>query len=205
MQNQAHGHLDSNQLLKAVVSEADLPRPLRDHLDQCPACRQEVDRLAARFNAIGKMARDTSPDALGRVRLPEDRRRFFLGRRIGLRPALGMAVAMVLLMMLVLYQPFGERPSLLPRIPAVKQTAEPTLTPEAEAQLFAEIQALLRNPLPEDYQQISGGVEGGGFGVWDDPTDLIVPDLDEDADAQERFSYTAPGKDSPDGRQYPID
>ena len=126
---------DSDQLLKAVVSESDLHRDLRAHLKRCPACRQEVARLAARFGAIGKMARDISPDALGRVRLPDTRRRFFLGRRIGLRPALGMAVAMALLMMMALYQPFGNRPS---PIPAVTQTAEPTLTPAAEDQLLAE-------------------------------------------------------------------
>jgi hypothetical protein len=182
MQNLSHGHLDSDQLLKAVVSEGDLPRPLRAHLKQCLVCRQEVDRLAARFGAIGKMARDISPDALGRVRLPERRRRFFLGRRIGLRPALGMAVAMVLLMMMALYQPFGHRSSPLPGIPAEKQTAELDLTLAAEAQLFAEIQALLRNPLPDDYQQLSG--EDGGLGVLDDPTDFIVPDLDEDQEAE---------------------
>jgi hypothetical protein len=182
MQNLSHDHLDSDQLLKAVVGESDLPRPLRAHLKQCPVCRQEVDRLAARFGAIGKMARDISPDALGRVRLPERRRRFFLGRRIGLRPALGMAVAMVLLVMMALYQPFGHRSSPLPEIPAVKQTAEVNLTPAAEAQLFVEIQALLRNPLPDDYQQLSG--EEGGWGTSEDPTDFIVPDLDDDQEAE---------------------
>jgi hypothetical protein len=188
MENQVHAHLDSDQLLEAVVRESELTPDLRAHLKQCPTCRQEVDRLAARFGAIGKMARDISPDALGRVRLPETRRRFFLGRRIGLRPALGLSVAMVLLLMMALYRPLGHRTGPTPTVPTVTPTAELNLTTEDEVQLFAEIQALLRNPLPDDYQQLGGGGEDVGFGVLDDPTDLIVPDVDEDA--EEEFGFT---------------
>lgn len=177
MENVEHAHLDSDALLKAVVSESDLPRDLRAHLKQCPACRREVDRLAARFGAIGRMARDISPDALGRVRLPEKRRRFLFGRRVGLRPALGMAVAMALFMLMALYQPFGHR--FKPTEPAPVQRAEILLSPEAEAELFAEIQNLLRDPLPDDYRQLAGG--DSLFGEPGDPTDYIVPDVDLDA------------------------
>lgn len=174
-------HLNSDQLLQAVVSEADLPRGLRAHLKQCPACRQEIDRMAARFDAIGRMARETSPDALGRVRLPDRRRRFFLGRRVGLRPALGMAVAMVLLMMIALYQPMGHRSTPMVAQPPLER-AELRLDPEAEAQLLAEIHALLSNPLPEEYQQFAGeDVADGDLG---DPTEFIVPDLEMETDEE---------------------
>jgi hypothetical protein len=178
MQKRAQDHLTSDQLLQAVASESDLPRHLRTHLSQCTVCRQEVDRLSDRFSAIGKMARDISPDALGRVRLPERRRRFFLGRRVGLRPALSMAVALVLLMMIVLYRPLGHRSTPIPpaTAPAVTATAEQTLNPEAEARLFAEIQDLLHNPLPEDYRQLSG--EESLFGIAEDPTYFIVPEVE---------------------------
>ncbi|MDJ0780474.1 MAG: hypothetical protein QNJ22_00810 [Desulfosarcinaceae bacterium] len=176
----AHPHLNSDQLLQAVVSENELTRDLRSHLNRCATCRLEVDRLARRFNAIGRMARELSPDALGRVRLPDRRRRFFLGRRVGLRPALGMAVAMVLLLMIALYQPLGHRST--PTMPAMPDTAG--LTPEAEAQLFAEIQALLHNPLPNDYQNLFGAEER--FGDVQDLTDFIVPDVE--AEAEEELS-----------------
>ena len=173
-------HLNSDQLLHAVVNESDLPRDLRAHLKQCPPCRQEVDRLAARFGAIGRMARDISPDALGRVRLPEKRRRFFLGRRVGLRPALGMAVAMVLLMMVTLYQPMGNRS--MPMVPQAVETAELRLDLEAEARLFTEINDLLSNPLPEEYQQFGGA--GGEIGELGDPTEFIVPDVEGETDEE---------------------
>jgi hypothetical protein len=178
-----HNHLDSDQLLQAVVGTGDLPKPLRLHLKNCPHCSQEVDRMAARFGDIGRMARELSPDALGRVRLPDTQRRFFLGRRVGLRPALGMVVALVLLMMIALYRPLGNRPMKMPVI----ETAE--LNPEAEAQLFAEIQALLHNPLPDDYQQLSGddGIEDQG-----DPTDFIVPEVE--AETGEDLSWNASAK-----------
>jgi hypothetical protein len=182
MQNRAQDHLNSDQLLQAVVSESDLPRHLRAHLRQCSACRQEVDRLSARFSAIGKMAREISPDALGRVRLPERRRRFFLGRRVGLRPALGMAVALVLLMMIVLYRPLGHRSTPIPSATAPAVSAEQTLNPEAEARLFAEIQDLIHNPLPEDYRQLSG--EESLFGIDADPTDFIVPEVEAETDEE---------------------
>jgi hypothetical protein len=169
-------HLDSDQLLRAVVSESDLARQLRKHLNHCTVCRQEVDRLAARFGAIGKMARDLSPDARGRVRLPDRRRRFFIGRRIGLRPALGMAVAMVLLLMIALYRPLGRHSLPTPPVPTVIADAEQS--PEAETRLLVEIQDLLSNPLPEDYQRIIG--EDSLFGIAEDPTDFIVPEVEGD-------------------------
>jgi hypothetical protein len=178
-----HNHLDSDQLLQAVVGKVDLPKPLRAHLKSCPHCRQEVDRLGSRFGAIGRMARELSPDALGRVRLPETHQRFFFGRRVGLRPALGMVVAMVLLMMIALYRPMGNRPMKMPVI----ETAE--LNPEAEARLFAEIQALLHNPLPDDYQQLSGDI---GFEDQGDPTDFIVPEVE--AETEEDLSWNTSAK-----------
>ena len=173
-------HLNSDQLLQAVAGESELPQSLRNHLSQCTGCRQEVDRLGTRFTAIGKLARDLSPDALGRVRLPEPRRRFFLGRRVGLRPALGMAVAMVLLMMIALYRPLGHRSTPMPPAPPPKAGAE--LSPAAEVRLLAEIQDLLSNPLPEGYQQIAG--EDSLFGVAGDPTDLIVPEVEGETDKE---------------------
>jgi hypothetical protein len=180
MEKDRPDHLNSDQLLQAVVAERDLPRDLRNHLSQCTACRQEVDRLSARFSAIGKLARNLSPDALGRVRLSERRRRFFLGRRVGLRPALGMAVAMVLLLMIALYRPLYHRSTPLPAAPNLKADAE--LSPAAEVRLLAEIQDLLSNPLPEDYQQIIG--EESLFGVAGDPTDLIVPEVEGETDKE---------------------
>ena len=167
-----------------MVSKGDLPGPLRHHLKSCPQCGQELDRLASRFGAIGRMAQELSPDALGRVRLPDTRQRFFFGRRVGLRPALGMVVAMVLLMMIALYRPLGNRPIKMPVI----ETAE--LNPEAEAQLIAEIQALLHNPLPDDYQQLSGDDE---FEARGDPTDFIVPDLEPDTDEDLSWNASAKG------------
>lgn len=192
MENREQDHLNSDQLLQAVVGESDLPRDLRSHLTQCTACRQEVDRLSARFSAIGKMARDISPDALGRVRLPERRRRFFLGRRVGLRPALSMAVALVLLMMILLYRPLGHRSTPIPSAtaPTVTATAEQTLNPEAEARLFAEIQDLIHNPLPEEYRQLSG--EDSLFGIPEDPTYFIVPEVE--AETGEEAGDTLPMK-----------
>ncbi|MEJ2642492.1 MAG: hypothetical protein P8010_23305 [Desulfosarcinaceae bacterium] len=180
MEKRRPEHLDSDQLLQAVVGESDLPRHLRIHLTQCTTCRQEVDRLGARFSAIGKMARDLSPDALGRVRLSERRRRFFLGRRVGLRPALGMAVAMVLLMLIALYRPLGHRST--PAPPASIVNADAALSPETEARLLAEIQGLLDNPLPEDYQRITG--EDSLFGIAGDPSDVIVPDVEAETDKE---------------------
>jgi hypothetical protein len=174
MANGEQDHLDSDQLLQAVVGESGLPRRLRTHLAQCTACRQEVDRLSGRFSAIGTMARDLSPDALGRVHLPKQRRRLFLGRRVGLRPALAMAVAVVLLMMIALYRPLSHRSTPMPPVPTLKAGDESS--PEAEISLLAEIQDLLNNPLPQDYQQIAG--DDSLFDVAGDLTDFIVPEVE---------------------------
>jgi hypothetical protein len=189
MEKKRSDHLNSDQLLQAVAGESELPLNLRSHLSQCSACRQEVDRLSARFAAIGKLARDLNPDALGRVRLPERRRRFFLGRRVGLRPALGLAVAMVLLMMMALYRPLGHRSTPMPPTPPLKAGAD--LSPAAEARLLAEIQDLLSNPLPKDYQQITG--EDSLFGVAGDPTDLIVPEVEGETDQAPGYRPSAKG------------
>ena len=144
MKQAGNFHLSEDEIIRVVVEVADAPPEFLHHLDTCPTCRAQKERLESNLLKLGDFAR------LGTPKPP----------RIEIRPTerigsgwlplwIPTAVMIAALAVVVFWSgilPYGE-----PEIPIAvieRQMIE-------DAQLMAEIEYLEENPLPEALKDIS--------------------------------------------------
>ncbi len=121
------------------------------------------------FAALGETARQYAPAIPVPVRMPKERQKVRSYRDWGLRPVLGLAAALCLVMAVIgggLLKGAGQRTNLA-------QTGNGT------AALFEEADRLVENAMPVYYQKI---IERDAFGPGDDMMDFIVPPVNETGD-----------------------
>jgi hypothetical protein len=99
--NDIDRHLTDDEILVALVDEADLGPELQAHLSACQRCKSKLKKIDQQLHDLGHMAEHMAPVSTRRIRLPEtiDRSDFQSGWR--LKPVLGLMAAMVLVVMLV--------------------------------------------------------------------------------------------------------
>lgn len=140
-------HLTPDQIIMSIVDEAELLPELRSHLESCSRCTNEKIKIERRLSELSRMAKQMAPEPTRRIRLPETKYRsyFWSGRRFGV--ALGVAMVFVLIL-IVVWHPgkYTTRPD-LGRDMAVRETKK-------DDQLLTEIGILVKNALPEAYQNI---------------------------------------------------
>ncbi len=171
-------HLDEDQLLWAVVVEAELPLPLQEHLSACPQCRANKERFERDLARLGQMAERFAPSPKGPVSLPVEEPRGSIGWSWGWRAYVSAAVAAALVVILVWWSPVhrntpGDNGDLLAR------------EMEEAEQLMTEVSMLVENALPPVYLDIS--VESG-VGFDEEFMQFVVPSVED-----EPLSYD-PGK-----------
>jgi hypothetical protein len=145
VKNVRDNHVSEKQLIRAVIDPADPPVELREHLNCCPLCRIEQERLEAGLAWLGHLAQEYAP-APPRISLsaPEPVR-----PRRAFSWSFAAAMAVVLLIVLAWWAvPFIKSPS--SRLEAL------TLQMNQDAELLAEIEYLEDNPLPVAFADISG-------------------------------------------------
>ena len=142
-------HLDEDQILRAVVDEADLPRSVREHLSTCPLCRANKEQLEQDLNRLGRMAERFTPLPGKRVSLPEPKPRGGMDWVWNRRVAFGITAMTALLIIFVWWSP------LLRTIP---ETGTGTLIQEfwESDQLMTDVSMLVENALPPVFLDITG-------------------------------------------------
>jgi hypothetical protein len=160
-------HLSHDALLIALVDRDDLDTRQAAHLKECPACQKELDRLALRYNRMGKLAAGLAPEPTKKIRLPQ---RVSSASPYRLRPlmALGAAAAMVLL--ITTFWPWT-----VAEIPA---PSSPVMV-IPDRQLMQEIHALVDNALPPAIKRLAA-VATPQFD--EDLINWIVPSIEEEGD-----------------------
>jgi hypothetical protein len=142
-------HFDENQLIRAVVDEAELTPALREHLSLCPQCRASKERFEQELSLISRMAEHFSPSPRRRVSLPVDKSRRSIWWSTEWRAAFGVALVAVFVMFVV------GVPALFRPAPVSVEDMKTTETWEAE-QFMTEVSMLVENALPPIYQDICG-------------------------------------------------
>jgi hypothetical protein len=145
MEQRLQQHLSYDEMLKALVDVADLTPEQRNHLGQCPQCRQEQARLAERFGRLGRMARELAPSPRGPLRLPAQGRTAGLWRFTPFKAAV-LTAAMVLVFAVWWPQHLSRPPVPNPQLSQQRLAAD--------EQLMEQIDALVDDALPADLQHI---------------------------------------------------
>lgn len=145
--NKTDHHLNEDQILMALVDEAELAPELQSHLAACSRCGTEKTKIEQRLSNLSHMAKQMAPTPTRRIHLPEIKRRSHFWQGLSLRPALGVAVAAILVLMVVwLPGRFDRGPELSQDMLAQEM--------KEDNQFMAEIGTLVENALPQGYQDI---------------------------------------------------
>ena len=142
-------HLDEEQILHAVVDEAELSPTQRKHLISCSQCRANKERLEQDLERLGDLAKHFTPLPKNRISLPAENTGIFSRWPLSWRASLGAAMVAALVMLVVwsagpLRTGFQDN--------ADMQTGE-IFEPDP---FMTEIRMLTENVLPSVYQEISG-------------------------------------------------
>jgi hypothetical protein len=171
-------HLTEEELLKALVEEADLPAPLQEHLKKCGVCHGEKARLEEGLTALGPMAKRFSPSPSRRVQLPV---RESVSRpsawNWNWRTSLVAAMSAAAMVVVIVYGSISMK--------TAREEQLATLTQEMweDELLMKEVNELSENALPSFGSHISGE----GYSLIDEEfLDFVVPPTETDKVSQNR-------------------
>ncbi|MCD6571565.1 MAG: hypothetical protein J7L53_12770 [Deltaproteobacteria bacterium] len=148
MSNEKGSHLDKDQLLWAVVDEAELSSELRDHLSTCPLCRAEKERIEQDLARLGQMAQRFAPSPRREVLLPVEESRNSSLWSWDWRVVLGAAMTTALVILVVSW-------SLFFKITPEDRLARLTQEMWEDERLMTEISMLEEDPLPQLFLDVS--------------------------------------------------
>ena len=169
----AKQHMSSDEIAKAVVDREALTADRRAHLRNCRICSEALADFEDQLSGIGRAARKTAPAPSRPFRLPQTR----TVRHWQRKPILAMGIAALVLLAVVVWTPTRMSP------PAIKPVA--SFDAAEDQRLMEDIDDIVDNALPEIYQELAifdmPDLTDDDMGD-DDPSDWIVPSLQEDED-----------------------
>ncbi len=167
--NTTDNHLTEDQILMALVDESELDLKFQSHLAACPLCNSEKIKIERGIGELSRTAKRMTPMPTRSIRLPETKSRSFFWSGWRLSPVMGIALATVLVLM-VLWRParFYHQPDL----------GRDMLSQEMDEdhQFMTEVEILVENALPKEYQDILAVVETE---FEDDFMYYIVPSIED--------------------------
>ena len=176
MNQRPEQHLTYDDLLRTLVDQTDLGSAQQSHLASCPRCRNQAEELKKRFGRLGKMARKLAPEPVRPFRVPVHG---MPGGRWHFKPATALAAIGVLIFVFTVWWPRSADHTDAPA-PMMASNIE------QDDRLMGEIDDILDNALPEDYQQLAAVSESHDIENVDELMDWMVPSIDEEDDLEPR-------------------
>jgi hypothetical protein len=159
-------HLNADQLLQALVDLPELGTERRAHLEQCPACQKDLERLKQGFGRLGQTARQIAPAPARPFRLPQKAAPVAWLR---FKSIWATAAAGALLFAFTMWWPH----TLAPPAPVPKMAVR---TPAVTGSLFDQVDALVDDALPPTLQAMAAASD---LDSADDGLDWLGPPFDE--------------------------
>lgn len=173
MKQDATGHLSPEELVSSLVIGKDPGGPAGLHLQACPECRLERQRILEDLRALGRKARDCAPEPARKIVLPSREPAWSrlqpFGWALGASFAAAAAAAVILFL----------APAHLDTVPGGQGRAVTAVGPMSDAALMADVSRLTENALPDAYAEISPEASTDAFDD-DEVLDFVVPISDDD-------------------------
>jgi hypothetical protein len=149
MKEDVNGHLKQDRITRAVIDEAGLASAERDHLEHCPVCAAEKQRLAAQLRGLSVSAEKFTPAPRLKIALPASEPATGMGW-IGRWYTTPAAVAVCLALFIALFWPHLFTRDVRPygNVNLMVETA-------ADAKLLAEVHDLEASDLPVSLAEIA--------------------------------------------------
>jgi predicted anti-sigma-YlaC factor YlaD len=164
-------HLDDDQLVWALVDEAELPFLLREHLSTCPICRANREQTAENLARVGQMAARFAPSPTKPMALPVKEPRTIAKWSWGWRAYVSAALAAALVLAVLWRAPVFRNPS--------GENGYTTAMDMQEAEQFmTEIAMLVDNALPAVYLDISAE---SSTDLDDEFMEFVVPSVENES------------------------
>jgi hypothetical protein len=166
LKQRPNDHLSTGQLLRALVDPSDLEAERQDHLEQCPPCRKELERLKQGFGRLGQTARQISPAPARPFRLPSKAAPAAWWR---FKPMWATVAAGALLFAFTVWWPH----------PLAPPAPVPTVAvhhPASAVPLIDQVDALVEDALPPTLQALAAASD---LGDAEDDLDWLVPPVDD--------------------------
>jgi hypothetical protein len=169
MDQRPNAHLSYNDLLRTLADLSDLSPEQQVHFESCHRCRRQAQDIQHRYQKLGQMARSMAPEPSRPFRVPEHH---LSKSRWHFKPGVAVGVLGVLIFVFTVWWPNSSEHSDMP-VPLAEYSAQ------EDAQLMAEVDALVHDALPVAYQQVAVVSEPI---LSKDLIDWIVPSIDEEDD-----------------------
>ena len=168
-------HLTQNDLLKAMISQSDLPDDAAAHLQSCTKCKRNLEQITLRYRRLGKLASRLSPKPTRPVRIPDSASMASRRKNRSLW-AVGLTAAVIMLLTVFRPLPFFNGPG--------NQAGSPPSTPTIQAslsdqELLFQVNALVEDALPQSIQQVAA-VDIPQFD--EDVINWVVPSIENEED-----------------------
>jgi len=158
-------HFSDDELLRAMVDLTDLDPARQAHFKSCLHCQRQTKDLTDSYDRLGQMARQMAPEPRKSFRLPADDAPV---RRWHLRPVMALGILGALIFAVSLWGP---------RFTGNPQSPTPMVAQKSESddQLMEEVDTLVEDALPEEYQQVASLSADRSVEDLDEFMDWMVP------------------------------
>jgi hypothetical protein len=173
-------HLEDEQLLQAIIDHEDLSTDVQGHLKDCQYCKGQIENLQETLEGFGNKAQANVPASMRNVYLPAEDSEFWRSRFHLWRPAYGLAIIAIALLVFL-----WPRPEQIFEVEQFSFSVEPV----EDEMLMQEISELVENAMPEEFYEITSDMQDG----LDDFLQFVIPDYIDDTQSY-KFNDGGVGK-----------
>ena len=182
-----NAHFSEDELLRATIDPSDLDPARQAHFKSCLHCQRQARDLSDGYRRLGQMARQMAPEPRKSFRLPADDAPV---RRWHFKPVLALGVLGALVFAVTFWVPRFTRNSPTPTPMVARDFAN-------DDQLMAEVDAIVEDALPEQYQQLAALSDDRSLEDLDEFMDWMVPSPDGMDDMEQPATSDRKGRPGP--------
>lgn len=147
MSYEKNNHLDTDQIIRALVDGENLTSEEKFHFAACNICNNEKIKIEEQLFSLSQKAKNISPKPVRKIHLPDTPSPSFFLWKDNFKPALGVAFVTVLVLLFIWLPGIFDSGLDFSRNTDVEDIQETD-------QFMTEVGMLVEDSLPQEYQEI---------------------------------------------------